>query len=76
MKIFDVLKSESILTNTDANKVITITLQNQNSEIYDGVIESKGRDTVKDNERESRRVLLSRAASHKELLKRRTSNEK
>ncbi|NDW15459.1 hypothetical protein GTQ48_07995 [Alteromonas genovensis] len=69
MKIFDVLKSESILTNTDANRVITTTLQNQNSEIYDGVIESKGRNTVQDNEGNSRRVLLSRAASHKELLK-------
>ncbi|GGD64520.1 hypothetical protein [Lacimicrobium alkaliphilum] len=69
MKIFDVFKSEAILSETDANRIITTTLQNQNSEMYDGVIERKGRDKVLNSERESRQVLLNRAAAHKELVK-------
>lgn len=69
MRIFDVLKSENILAETDANRIITTTLQNQNNELFDGVIERKGRDKVLDSERESRRVLLNRSASHKKLVK-------
>lgn len=69
MRIFEVLKSENILIETEAKRMITTSLQNQNSEVYDDVIEKKGRDLILANERQNRQLLLNHARSHKELLK-------
>lgn len=58
-----------MLNQTEANRVITTTLHNQNSEVYDAVIERKGRDKVQSFERENRQVLHAQASSRKELIK-------
>lgn len=69
MELFDVLKSTDILQKTDAKRVVTTTLQNQHSEVYDGLIEQKGLNLVQEHEKACRNTLYQKANALKSLLR-------
>ena len=69
MELFTVLKSKDILQKTDAKSVITTTLQNQHSAVYDGLIEYKGLSLVQEHEQATRDTLYKKASSLKSTVR-------
>jgi hypothetical protein len=67
MNTFDILTSENLIEETNANLEITTAIHNQNSENYDCLIELQCKTKVIEHERQTRQALYAQAATHKKL---------
>ncbi|MEP1448932.1 MAG: hypothetical protein ABJK37_22700 [Paraglaciecola sp.] len=67
MNTFDILTSEALLESTNAKREITTSIQNQNNENYDGLIELQCKTKVIEHERQTRKALHDQASTYKKL---------